>query len=75
MISDMVYSVTEYSSPPKSRFEMNGRPMADWRVWCVMVYDTRLMPSSDAICSMMAVLPMPGGPMRSIGRCFSTGIR
>ena len=74
MISDMVYSVTSYSVPPKSRCTMSGRPSADCRVWCVMEYDTRPMPSSLEICSMMSVLPMPGAPMSSTGRWRESGI-
>ena len=36
----MVYLVTGYSEPPYSLVSIMGRPMADWRVWCVMVYPT-----------------------------------
>ena len=48
---------------------MRGKPNALWRVWCVMEYDTMPIWSSCAICSMMAVLPIPGAPMRKTGRC------
>ena len=74
MISLMVYSDTSYSRPPYSLRVMNGRPSALWRVWCVMEYETSPTPSSAAICSMMDVLPMPGAPMSSTGRCFSMGM-
>ena len=36
-ISLMVYLVMGISTPPKLLVSIIGRPMADWRVWCVMV--------------------------------------
>lgn len=33
------------------------------------------MPISLAICSMMAVLPIPGAPIRKTGRCWYAGIK
>ena len=68
-ISLIVYSEASYSNPSKLRCSMRGRPSALWRVWCVMEYETTPIPSSWAICVMMAVLPMPGAPTRKIGRC------
>ena len=39
-ISLMVYLVMGCSTPPYSRVSIMGSPMADWRVWWVMVYPT-----------------------------------
>ena len=39
-----------------------------------MEYEMMPMPSSAAICSIIAVLPIPGGPIRRTGLCFSTGM-
>ena len=74
MISLIVYSVTLRSAPPKLRWRINGRPTALWRVWWVMVYATSAMPHSCAICSMIWVLPTPGGPISRIGRWRMGGI-
>ena len=73
-ISLMVYSVTERSTPSYTFFEMKGSPMALCRVWWVIEYATSPQPHSAAICFMIAVLPIPGGPMSSTGRCFSGGM-
>ena len=73
-ISLMVYLVMGISTPPKLRVSIIGRPMADWRVWCVMVYPTYPMPISAAICDMMAVFPSPGAPMTTIGLCLALGM-
>ena len=75
MISLIVYSDTSYSTPSYVFFAMNGKPSALWRVWCVIEYDTNPTSRSWAICSMMAVFPMPGAPSRNTGRCRSVGRR
>ena len=74
MISLIVYSVTEYFCPPYSFSRINGSPTALCLVWWVIVYATRPIFSSFAICSMICVLPIPGGPIRSTGRCLTAGI-
>ena len=70
----MVYSVTEYVFPPYCSSLINGSPTALCLVWWVMVYATSPISHSLAICSMICVFPIPGGPINRTGRCLTAGI-
>ena len=53
---------------------INGSPTALCLVWWVMVYATSPISHSLAICSMICVFPIPGGPINRTGRCLTAGI-
>lgn len=74
IISLIVYLVTAHSLPSYSWRSIIGNPMADWRVWCVIVYATNPMPISAATCDMIAVLPSPGAPITIMGLCLLRGM-